>query len=77
MAFEDEAQADTVAKLGPLSPCFIEINPGAISEIILGIKKGLKRGDPSPAAKFNTSFWNVSSPPIPAPQITPIRSLSS
>jgi len=33
-----------------------DICPGAISAIILGIKKGLNLGDPSPAAKFNTSF---------------------
>ena len=56
MAFDEEAQADTVAKFGPLSSCFIEMSPGAISEIIFGIKKGLNRGDPLPLAKFKTSF---------------------
>ena len=56
MALDEDAQAETVAKLGPLSPCFIEISPGAISEIIFGMKKGLNRGDPPPLAKFKTSF---------------------
>ena len=37
--------------------------------------KGLNLGVPSPSEKFKTSFWKVSSPPIPAPQITPILSL--
>ena len=50
------------------------INPAAISGIILGIIKGLNLGVPSPSEKFSTSFWNVSSPPIPAPHITPILS---
>src|SRR5690625_1243537 len=40
------------------------------------MKKGLKRGVPSPSAKFITSFWKVSKPPIPAPQITPTLNLS-
>ena len=39
MAFDEEAQADTVAKYGPLKPCLIEITHGAISGIILGMKK--------------------------------------
>ena len=29
-----------MAKLGPLNPCLIEMTPGAISGIILGMKKG-------------------------------------
>ena len=37
----------------------MEICPAAISNIILGIKKGLKRGVPSPLAKFTTSSWKV------------------
>src|SRR5476651_1607436 len=73
----DEAQADTVVKLGPRKPYLIEIWPGAISAIIFGIKKGLKRGVPSPLAKFTTSSKNVFNPPIPDPQITPIRLVSS
>ena len=42
MALADEAQAETVAKFGPLRPCLMEIIPGAISGIILGIMKGVK-----------------------------------
>ena len=34
----------------------MEMWPGAISAIILGIKKGLNFGVPSPAAWFKTSF---------------------
>ena len=77
MALEAEAQAETVAKFGPLNPYLMEIKPGAISAIILGIKKGLNLGFSLPAAKLSTSFWKVSSPPIPAPHITPTRSLST
>ena len=56
IALAEEAQAETVAKFGPRKPYLIEIIPGAMSAIILGIKKGLKRGVPSPSAKFSTSF---------------------
>ncbi len=77
MAFAAEAQAETVAKFGPLKPYLIEIIPGAMSAIIFGIKKGLKRGISLPAAKFSTSFWKVSNPPIPDPQITPTLDLST
>ena len=44
MALVADAQALTVVKFGPLNPCLIDISPGAISAIILGIKKGLNRG---------------------------------
>ena len=44
MAFVAVAQAETVAKFGPRKPYLMEICPAAISEMILGIKKGLKRG---------------------------------
>ena len=74
MALEDDAQAETVAKFGPLKPCLIEICPGAISAIIFGMKNGLNLGVPSPLLKLVTSFWKVSNPPIPEPQITPILS---
>ena len=43
---------------------------------ILGMKNGLKRGVPSPCAKFTTSSVKVFNPPIPEPQITPIRFVS-
>ena len=56
MAFAEDAQAETVAKLGPLKPFLIEIIPGAISGIILGIIKGLNLGVPFPEAKSRTSF---------------------
>src|SRR5471030_2753953 len=73
----DDAQADTVVKFGPRNPYLIEIWPGAISAIILGIKKGLKRGVPSPLAKATTSSKKVFKPPMPEPHITPMRLVSS
>src|ERR1700722_6849240 len=73
----DEAHAETVEKFGPRKPYLMEIWPGAISAIIFGIKKGLKRGEPSPFAKLTTSSKNVFNPPMPEPQITPIRLVSS
>ena len=56
IAFAEDAQAETVAKFGPLKPFLIEIIPGAISGIILGIIKGLNLGVPSPEANPSTSF---------------------
>lgn len=44
MAFVEVAQADTVAKFGPLKPYFIDIIPAAISVINFGMKNGLNRG---------------------------------
>src|SRR5690606_4424889 len=55
----------------------MEICPGVISAIIFGIKKGLNLGIPSEAAKPRTSFSKVARPPIPDPQITPTRFLST
>jgi hypothetical protein len=70
----DDAQADTVEKFGPRKPYLIEIWPGAISAIILGIKKGLKRGCTITFSKSNvTSSKKVFKPPMPEPHITPIR----
>ena len=77
MALVEDAQADTVQKFGPLKPYIIEICPAERSEIILGIKYGLNLGVPSPFANSATSCSKVVIPPIPAPQITPIRSRSS
>jgi hypothetical protein len=45
----------------------MDICPAAISNIILGMKKGLKRGVPSPRAKLDTSSLKVSKPPIDIP----------
>ena len=70
----EDAQAETVAKFGPLKPYFIEICPGAISIIILGIKNGLNLGVPSPLLNSVISSMNVLNPPIPDPQITPALS---
>ena len=55
MALAEDAQAETVAKFGPLKPYFMEIIPGAMSEIIFGMKNGLNRGVPLPSPKLKTS----------------------
>ena len=47
IAVLEVAQAETVVKFMPRSPYFIEMMPEAISTIIFGMKKGLKRGVPS------------------------------
>ena len=56
MAFEPDAHAETVAKLGPLKSYFIAIRPGQISGISFGIKKGLNLGflliQPAPLCLF-------------------------
>ena len=41
IALVEEAHADTVVKLGPLNLYLIDICPAGMSEINLGIKKGL------------------------------------
>src|SRR5688500_5525638 len=76
IAVVDVAHADTVEKLGPIKPYFIEIHPAAISTITYGIKYGLMRGVPSPLAYSMISCWNVKKPPFPDPHITPTRVLS-
>src|ERR1043165_553633 len=55
----------------------METCPEQISAIILGIKKGLKRGVPSPLAYPKHSSWKVCKPPIPDPQTTPSLSGSN
>ena len=75
MAFDADAQADTVAKFDLLKPYLIEIKPGAISAIILGIKK-LNLDFHLKLQNSALRFGKVSKP-IPAPQITPTSSLST
>src|ERR1041384_3723398 len=67
----DVAHADTVMKLGPMNPYFIDIQPDAMSGITFGMKKGLNLGVPSPFANSITCSWNVRKPPLPEPHITP------
>ena len=44
------AGRDRAVELGPMKPYFMEMNPAAMSAIMRGMKKGLNRGVPSPAA---------------------------
>ncbi|OPZ97639.1 MAG: hypothetical protein BWY70_01433 [Bacteroidetes bacterium ADurb.Bin408] len=76
MALADDAQAEVVVKLGPVKPYFMEMWPAAISDIILGMKNGLKRGISLPLTYPMTSSKKVVIPPMPDPQITPMRSRS-
>ena len=46
----EDAHAETVAKLGPLNPCRIEITPGAMS----GINLGMKKPDPQRWVQFES-----------------------
>ena len=46
IAWADEAQAETVAKLGPLSPYRMETSPAAISGMNIGTKNGETRSGP-------------------------------
>ena len=76
IACELEAQAETVEKLGPLKPYRMDIWPGAMSVIIIGIKNGLIRRGPR-SMSVRDCCSKVCIPPIPELTITPIRSLSS
>ena len=73
----DEAQADVVTKLGPRKPFLMEILPDEESAIMRGMKKGEYRGVPSPRSNWKHSSCSDFSPPMPEPQITPTRSLST
>ena len=75
MAVLDVAHAETGQKFTPRNPYLIEIMPEAISTKIRGMKKGVKRGVPSPLLYSVICSSKVVIPPFPEPQITPIRSL--
>jgi hypothetical protein len=55
-----------------LNPNVIETSPDAISEIIIGMKKGLTRETPL-FSMLRCWDSNVSIPPTPEPSSTPIR----
>ena len=77
MACADEAHAETVAKLGPRKPYLMEMTPPGILTIILVMRKGLKRGVPSPSVK--NSFISLKkwvTPPMPEVSMTPTSSKS-
>jgi hypothetical protein len=50
--FVEDAHAETVVKLGPLNPYFMDMWPAGISEISFGMKNGLYLGIPFPLSKF-------------------------
>ena len=60
-----------------MKPYFMEMKPAAMSEIMRGIKNGLNRGVPSPAAQPRHSSKKDLIPPMPELQITPTCSLST
>ncbi len=71
-AWPPVAQADTVAKLGPMAPVAIAICPAATFAIPMGMKNGEMRSGPrSPIS--STLSNSVATPPSPEPTITPVR----
>src|SRR5258705_1625307 len=73
----EEAQAFTIDIFGPMNPYLMERCPAARSGMIRGMRKGLKRGVPSPAQYSIMALAYESIPPTPVAQITPILDLSS
>ena len=73
----EEAQVDVVTKLGQRKPCLMLMLPEEESAIMRGMKDGEERGEPSPFSKAKHSSCNDFRPPMPEPQITPTRSLST
>ena len=66
MAWAPVAQAETTARFGPRAPRLIDICPEAMSQIIIGTRKGLTRSGPR---RRSTSICSPSviRPPIPEP----------
>ena len=71
-----DAQAVTMAKLGPFMPWLMEMMPGRMLVIICGMMNGEKR--PGPRER-STSIWDcrICSPPTPEAATTPTRVASS
>ena len=71
MASEPLEQADVVQRFMPLTPSAIDIWAAAMSDIIIGARKGLTLPGPFSTSTFACSYI-VFSPPMPLPTITPI-----
>ena len=63
-AWAPAAQAVATEALGPLAPNWIEIMPGAMLPIIMGMKKGLTRLGPLPLY-FNAGVFQYRKAPQP------------
>ena len=72
-AWPPVAQADTVAKLGPMAPVAIAICPEPTLAMPIGMKNGEIRSGPR-SAITSTLSNSVDTPPRPEPTITPVRS---
>ncbi len=73
MALLDEAQADTAVWVGPRTPSFIEMRPGAILLMSIGMKKGDSRSGPCSLITLVCCSMVVM-PPMPDPMMTPMVS---
>jgi hypothetical protein len=73
MAWVEVAQAETVARLGPRKPWYMENNPDAMLEISMGIMKGESRPGPRCIRTVCCSSV-VCRPPMPEPMKAPISS---
>ncbi len=72
-AFVPVAQAVATAMLGPRAPTRMAIMPAALSEIIIGTRKGLTRSGPR-SRRTSACSSSVPMPPIPVPIRMPTRS---
>jgi hypothetical protein len=76
MACAPVEQAVTTEWFGPLKPYLIEIWPETRLMSAAGMKKGLSRRGPRSFTVMAPS-QRVSSPPMPEPTMTPVRSLAA
>ena len=75
-AWPPVAQADTVAKLGPMAPVAIATCPEPTFAMPIGMKNGEIRSGPR-SAITRTLSNSVDTPPRPEPTITPVRAAVS
>ena len=75
MQWFDDEHADTIARLGPWNPYWIDASPATMLTIVPGTKNGvILRQPPASNATFVSSISGR--PPMPDPMQTPTRSLS-
>ena len=76
MAWPPVAQADTVAKLGPVMPKVIATCPAPVLGMPIGMRNGLIRSGPRSALVLIPST-SVPTPPSPVPRMTPVSSAAA
>ncbi len=73
MASEPLEQAEVMHMLGPLTPRAMDICAAAMSDIIIGARKGLTRSGPF-STRILACSKRVVRPPMPLPMKTPMSS---